>query len=45
MLHGYGFIGSNPWLSEDSPIDAISEGRSEEVLAAACAMVEGRFTG
>lgn len=39
------FIGSNPWLNEDSPIDAIRDLRSKDVIDAAEAMVEGRFSG
>lgn len=39
------FIGANPWLDEDSPIDAIREDRSKAVMAAARAMVEDRFSG
>ena len=39
------FIGSNPWLGEDSPVDAIREGRFQEVTAAAGAMVSEAFSG
>ena len=39
------FIGSNPWLDHDSPIDAIREDRFKEVAAAATAMVEDGFSG
>lgn len=39
------FIGANPWLGEDSPIDAIREDRFREVMAAATAMIENRFSG
>lgn len=39
------FIGSNPWLRGDSPIDAIREIHSKNVMEAAKAMVEGRFSG
>jgi hypothetical protein len=37
------FIGANPWLGEVSPIQAISELRSKEVMDAAVAMTEDRF--
>lgn len=39
------FIGANPWLDEDTPIDAIREDRARDVMAAARAMVEDRFAG
>lgn len=39
------FIGSNPWLKDDSPVDAIREDRAKEVVGAAEALMEGRFTG
>lgn len=39
------FIGANPWLREVSPIQAISELRSKEVMDAAVAMTEDRFAG
>lgn len=39
------FIGSNPWLEEDSPVEAIMEDRYREVRAAANALVEGTFAG
>lgn len=39
------FIGSNPWLEEDSPVEAIMEDRYKETRAAANAMLTGRFSG
>jgi len=39
------FIGSNPWLGQDTPVDAIREGRFREVAAAAGAMVGEAFSG
>lgn len=39
------FIGANPWLDHDSPVDAIREDRFREVAAAAAAMVDDRFIG
>ncbi|MCW2132377.1 hypothetical protein [Arthrobacter sp. VKM Ac-2550] len=39
------FIGANPWLSEVSPIEAISELRAKEVMDAAAAMIEDSFSG
>ena len=39
------FIGSNPWLGQDTPVDAISEGRFREVAVAAAAMVNDEFAG
>ncbi|MBM6622100.1 hypothetical protein JTF08_10815 [Micrococcaceae bacterium RIT802] len=39
------FIGSNPWLEEDSPIEAVMEGRFKEVRVAANAMLTGSFNG
>ena len=38
------FIGSNPWLKQDAPVDAIREGRFREVAAAAGAMVSEAFS-
>lgn len=38
-------IGSNPWLEEDSPVEAIMEDRYKETRAAANAMLTGRFSG
>lgn len=35
------FIGSNPWLDEDSPVEAIMEDRFKQVRAAANAMLQG----
>lgn len=34
------FIGSNPWLDEDSPVEAIMEDRFDEVWTAAKAMLQ-----
>lgn len=39
------FIGSNPWLDEDSPVEAIMEDRFKEVRVAANAMLTGAFSG
>lgn len=39
------FLGSNPWLGEDSPINAIREGWFGEVAIAAQALVEDAFSG
>jgi hypothetical protein len=39
------FIGSNPWLGQDAPVDAIREGRLQEVAAAARAMANDEFSG
>ncbi|GAA1115725.1 hypothetical protein [Arthrobacter flavus] len=39
------FIGSNLWLNDDSPIDAIREDRADEVIQAAEAVVTGQFSG
>ncbi|MEO8907433.1 MAG: hypothetical protein ABI310_05080 [Microbacteriaceae bacterium] len=39
------FIGSNPWLDQDTPVDAIREGRFKETAAAAAAMIDDGFTG
>ncbi|MET3920050.1 hypothetical protein [Arthrobacter sp. UYEF20] len=39
------FIGANPWLDQDSPIDAIREDRFREVASAAAAMVDDGFIG
>jgi hypothetical protein len=39
------FIGSNPWLSEDSPVEALMEDRFKEVRAAVQAMIEESFAG
>ncbi|WP_022873120.1 hypothetical protein [Nesterenkonia alba] len=39
------FIGANPWLGYDTPINAIREGRLPEVAAAAQALVDDSFSG
>jgi hypothetical protein len=39
------FIGTNPWLDEISPIEAIYEMKSKLVMAAAQAMMEDSFNG
>lgn len=38
------FVGANPWLGEVSPIEAIPDMRAQDVMAAAVAMIEDRFT-
>jgi hypothetical protein len=39
------FIGANPWLDNDTPVNAIREGRLKEVGYAAQAMVDDTFSG
>lgn len=39
------FLGSNPWLGEVSPVEAIFEDRSKDVMDAATAMASGGFNG
>jgi hypothetical protein len=39
------FVGANPWLDELSPIEAIKDMRAKEVMAAATAMTDDRFSG
>lgn len=39
------FIGSNPWLENDTPVDGIREGNFKEVAAAALAFVDETFSG
>lgn len=39
------FIGANPWLEHDTPIDGIREGRYKEVATAARALVDDSFSG
>ncbi len=39
------FVGANPWLGEQSPIEAISKMESRAVMNAATAMTEDRFNG
>ncbi|HEY8310454.1 MAG TPA: hypothetical protein VIG47_07855 [Gemmatimonadaceae bacterium] len=39
------FIGSNPLLDYDTPVDAIRENRFKEAAAAAAAIVEDGFLG
>ncbi|SDI93935.1 hypothetical protein SAMN04488693_13611 [Arthrobacter subterraneus] len=39
------FIGANPWLDHDSPIDAIRDDKFRETAAAAAAMVDDGFIG
>jgi hypothetical protein len=39
------FVGANPHLGEVSPIEAISQNRAAEVMAAARAMIEDGFAG
>ena len=38
------FLGANPWLGEVSPVEAIAQGRAQEVLGAAQAVIEDRYT-
>ncbi|MDJ0318935.1 hypothetical protein [Pseudarthrobacter sp. PS3-L1] len=37
------FIGANPWLDHDSPVDAIRSDKYRETAAAAAAMVDDGF--
>lgn len=39
------FLGSNPWLGDDSPINAVREGWFGEVAAAAQALAQDAFSG
>lgn len=39
------FIGANPWLEYDTPVNAIREDRLKEVAAAARALVDDTFSG
>ncbi len=39
------FIGANPWLGYDTPVNAIREGRLPEVATAAQALVDDSFSG
>jgi hypothetical protein len=39
------FVGSNPLLDYDTPVDAIREGRFKEVAATTAAMAEDGFLG
>lgn len=39
------FIGANPWLEYDTPINGIREGRYKEVVNAAQALVDDTFSG
>lgn len=39
------FIGANPWLEHDTPVDATREGRYKEVATAARALVDDSFSG
>jgi hypothetical protein len=39
------FIASNPMLGEDTPVQAIREGRHRQVVAALSAMVDGTWAG
>jgi hypothetical protein len=39
------FIGANPWLGYDTPVNAIREGRFKEVSNAAQALVDDSFSG
>lgn len=39
------FIGANPWLGYDTPVNAIREGRLPDVAAATQALVDDLFNG
>ena len=39
------FIGANPWLGYDTPVNAIREDRLPEVASAAQALVDDSFSG
>jgi len=39
------FIGANPWLDNDTPVNAIREGRYKGVSNAAQALVDDTFSG
>lgn len=39
------FIGANPWLGYDTPVNAIREGRFSDVASAAQALVDDTFSG
>ena len=39
------FLGSNPWLGEVSPVEAISNDRPKDVMDAAAAMSTGAYNG
>jgi len=39
------FIGANPWLEYDTPVNSIREGRFREVNHAAQALVDDSFSG
>ena len=39
------FTGANPWLDDESPVDALRRGRLAAVARAAEAVVEDSFTG
>jgi hypothetical protein len=39
------FIGANPWLDHDTPVDAIRENRFKETAAATQAMIDDTFAG
>lgn len=39
------FVGANPWLDNDTPVNAIREGLLEEVGEAAQALVDDAFSG
>ncbi|AWB90090.1 hypothetical protein [Homoserinimonas hongtaonis] len=39
------FIGANPWLDYDTPVNAIREGRYKEASNAAQALVDDSFSG
>lgn len=39
------FVGANPWLDDDSPVNALRDGRMDAVARAADATVEDSFSG
>lgn len=39
------FIGANPWLEYDTPINAIREGRLKDVADASQALIDDSFSG
>lgn len=39
------FIGANPWLGYDTPVNAIRQGRFKDVANAAQALVDDSFSG
>lgn len=39
------FVGANPWLQDDTPANAIREGRFTDVSRAAQALIDDSFSG